>query len=189
MTVLRRRFRLSLLTAAALPVLLVVVTAVAQAKPRPGGFAPPRPAIPQPRPPMPPPAFQPPRPAFPPPTVPRPVPMPVIIPPHMPNPNPQWVWRCTRCNQVVGTGFARPNLNSCPHCGAGGNNPGVGNANPFLGNEPVQQPADLDDARAQAEVGFHAPDAGVRWGIFGGMTVGVSVLTGVVITMLKRLGD
>jgi hypothetical protein len=96
------------------------------------------------------------------------------------------VWKCNRCNQIVGTGFARPNLNACPHCGAGGNGPAAGN--PFLDNEPVQQPVDNiempgDTARVSA------PGSGVRWGIFGGMTLGVSVLSGVVITMLKRLGD
>src|SRR5262249_4751729 len=149
---------------------------------RPPVFQPPRPMIPQP-------------PVFPQPMTPRPPIMPPIIMPPIHNPHvpiggPQWVWKCNRCNQVVATGFARPNLASCPHCGAGGNAPGGGN--PFLGNDPVQQPVANFDAPGEfgdGDVRSSAPDAGVRWGLFVGMTLGVSVLTGVTVTMLKRLGD
>lgn len=117
--------RVGIIASFAIPALIIWVSGMLQAQPRPPIGQPPRPPI-----------VQPPRPPIitPPPIVQPPIVQPPINPPRFEN-----VWTCGKCRREIGTGAFPPA--TCPHCGVRIINGVGGGANPPPMNPPVVDPA------------------------------------------------
>ena len=129
-----RAVRIGVIASFAIPALIILVSGMLQAQPRPPIVQPPRPPIVQPpRPPI----IQPP--VMPPPIVQPPVmPPPIVQPPINQPPRFERVWTCGKCREAIGTGAFPPG--NCPFCGVRIIN-GHGPANPPPRNEnPHQNP-------------------------------------------------
>jgi hypothetical protein len=191
-----RAVRIGVICSFAIPALIIGMSGLSQAQPRPPIGQPPRPPIIQPPPinqPPRPPIFQPPPINQPPIFQPPPINQPPINPPRFEN-----IWSCGKCRRDIGTGAFPPA--TCPHCGVriingvgGGANPPPVNPPPFNPQPPINiAPPPINVAPPPPNVGNdtepelapHTRPARSNTGLIIGLVVGGVVFAGMGILVI-----